>query len=161
MLTWLVDAEDDPEAMTEAAARIDKEVPALPFTQVIVRSWMPSLSRAVTLHLKITAELQCARLAIAAERFSMNQERLPTALDELVPKYIEAVPTDPFDGQPMRFAATEHGIVIYSIDENGVDDGGIVVRQKARPHYRDVGFRLFKPEHRGIFLTDEPPPTDD
>lgn len=161
MLTWLVDAADDPQAMIEAAARIDKEVPALPFTQVLVRMLLPSLSRAVVLHLRITSELQCARLAVAAERFRMSQQRLPASLDELVPEFIEAVPRDPFDGQPMRFAATEHGIVIYSINENGVDDGGIVVRQKIKPYVRDVGFRLFRPEHRGIFLTEEPAPTDD
>jgi hypothetical protein len=71
------------------------------------------------------------------------------------------LPTDPFDGQPMRLAETEKGIVIYSIDGDLVDDGGLVARQETKPHFRDFGFRLFKPEHRGLLLTDEPAPGDD
>lgn len=161
MLTRLVDAGDDPQAMTKAARQMDAEIPALPFTQVVVRMTLPSLSRAVILHLRITAELRCARLALAAERFRLATGRLPGSLEELVPSYVDAVPLDPFDGQPMRFAKAEKGIVIYSIDEDLTDDGGVVTRQKTRPHFRDVGFRLFEPEHRGLLLTDEPPPDDD
>jgi hypothetical protein len=128
---------------------------------VVTRILLPSLSRAVILHLRITAELQCTRLTIAAERFRLGTGRLPDSLDELVPTYVDAIPTDPFDGQPMRFTKTEQGIVIYSIDENLIDDGGLVARQEERPYFLDRGLRLVDPEHRGLLLTDEPPPDDD
>ncbi len=91
----------------------------------------------------------------------MRTGRLPKSLEELVPTYVDAVPADPFDGQSMRFARTDKGIVIYSISDDLVDDGGLVARQKMKPHVRDIGFRLFNPEHRGVFLTDEPRPDDD
>lgn len=161
LLTGLVEAADDPTALMTAAQRIDKEVPAMPPTQVVIQRIMPSLSRSVVLQLRITAHLQCTLLGLAAERFRLQEDRLPESLDELVPDFIDSVPTDPFDGQPMRLAVTEKGIVIYSIDEDLVDDGGLVERQSTRPYFRDVGFLLFKPEHRGLLLTDEPPPGED
>jgi hypothetical protein len=161
MLTWLVEAVDDPDAMTKAAARIDKEVPKLPVTQMLVRIMLPSLSRAVILHLRLQAELLCAKVALSAERFRLATGRLPTSLAELVPDYLEAVPSDPFDGQPMRFAVTDKGIVIYSVGEDLVDDGGLVARLEKRPYFRDTGFRLFKPQHRGLLLTDEPRSQED
>ena len=161
MLTRLVEATDDPPALMKAANGIDAEVPKLPITQFIVRTLMPSLSRAVTLHLRLTSELQCARLGLAAERFRMNTGRLPVSLDELVPDYVDEIPSDPFDGAAMRFAQTDQGIVIYSVDEDLVDDGGLVERQSQKPYVRDSGFRLFKPQHRGVLLTDELPPSDE
>ncbi len=161
MLTWLVDAKDDPALLIEAAKRIDREGPALSATEILVRMFLPSLSRAVTLHLRSTAELDCAIAALAAERYRLANGRLPASIDVLVPVYLDAVPLDPFDGNPMRFAVTDEGIVIYSIYEDLTDDGGIVARQKIRPHNLDVGFRLNRPEHRGPPLILEPPPNED
>jgi hypothetical protein len=160
MLTWLVDAGDDPAALTKAAVRIDTEMPHLPKMQILTNMMVPSLSRAVTLHVRITAALRAAKAALATEQFRIATGSLPDSLEALVPDYLDVVPTDPFDGQPMRFAVTEHGVVIYSIGENLEDDGGSVARQKIRPKLPDVGFRLHKPEHRGLILTDEPPPGD-
>ena len=61
----------------------------------------------------------------------------------------------------MRFAVTDEGIVIYSVYEDGEDDGGIVARQETQPRYLDIGFRLFRPDRRGLLIIDEPPPEDD
>ena len=161
IFTWLIDAADDPIALTEAANRLDAAVPALPRTQVIVRTIMPSLSRAVALHHRITAHLRSAKAVLAAERFRLDTGRLPKSLEELVPTYFEALPVDPFTATPLRFAVSDEGIVIYSIGEDLVDDGGLVARQKNRPHLRDVGVRLHKPEHRGLLLIDDPPDKED
>ena len=49
-------------------------------------------------------------------------DTLPDSLSALVPKYIEAIPRDPFDGEPMRYSK-EHGIV-YSVGNDFVDNGG-------------------------------------
>ena len=161
ILSRLVDARDDPELLVEAARRINSDVPALTRVHYLVRTFLPSLSRAVTLHLRVTAYLASARVALAAERFRLATGELPDAIAALVPEYLDKVPTDPFDGEPMRFAETAEGIVIYSVSEDLNDDGGIVTRQKTRPYYLDVGFRLNRPEHRGLLLIDDPLPNDD
>ena len=161
MLTWLVEAADKPSEMIEAAARINRETPLLSATHFLVTSLMPTMSTTINLHLRGIAHLDCARAAVAAERFRLATGRLPETLDELVPDYLDAVPTDPFDEAPLRLATTDTGIVIYSIADNRVDDGGIVqsAGTKARP--LDVGFRLLRPQHRGLLLIDAPPPNDD
>ena len=66
ILTWLVDAADDPKEMHEAAKRINETIPGEPIRHIIVRILLPSLSRAVELHLKATALLECTRVALAA-----------------------------------------------------------------------------------------------
>ena len=61
-----------------------------------------------------------------------NHGRLPGPLDELAPRYLEAVPADPFDGRPLRYKRLENGYVIYSIGSNGIDDGGQERKRKNR-----------------------------
>ncbi len=161
MLTWLVDAGDDPAALMKAANRIDREMPTAPASHFLVKMMMPSLSRACVLHLRCRARLSAARVALAAERFRIANGRFPASLDELVPSLLHEVPLDPFDGKPLRLATTDEGIVIYSVDFNGVDDGGDLQRAKKTHDPPDTGCRLVMPEHRGIVLIDTPPPDDD
>ncbi len=80
--------------------------------------------RVVLEELKIIARLRAARTALAIEGFREAQKRLPESLAELVPKCIEAVPLDPFDGKPLRFKKLEKGYVVYSIGQDGADQGG-------------------------------------
>jgi len=46
------------------------------------------------------------------------------------------LPVDPFTGQPLRFRKLETGYVVYSVGENGVDDGG--------EEEKDITFRVFR-----------------
>jgi hypothetical protein len=50
---------------------------------------------------------------------------VPASLDELVPKYLPAVPLDPFsESRPLKYAAREPDPIVYSNGENCQDDGG-------------------------------------
>ena len=72
-----------------------------------------------------------ARVACALERFRLASGRLPEQLTALVPRYIDAIPNDVIDGQPLRYRlAGDGGYLIYSIGWNQVDDGGKVVLGK-------------------------------
>ena len=49
----------------------------------------------------------------------------PATLDEFVPRYLDAVPTDPFDGQPMRYTFRPHDrYTLYTVGIDGNDNGG-------------------------------------
>jgi hypothetical protein len=161
MLGWLVDAGDDPEALLAAARRMDAEIPKLPKTQFLIRIYMPSLSRTCGLYVRTIALLRCARAALAAEHYRMQTGTLPESLDMLVPEYLAELPIDPFDGKPLRLVQSDEGIVIYSIGEDGVDDEGFVAEEETGRRGSDVGFRLNRPEHRGLVLTDEKPPDEE
>jgi hypothetical protein len=89
------------------------------------------------------ARLSTAETAMALERFSFDHgSRLPVALAELVPSYLDSVPLDPFDGQPLRYKTVGDCYVIYSIGFNRVDDGGTEGDPRKPP--KDVTFSVYK-----------------
>ena len=67
----------------------------------------------------------CAQTAVAATRYRLDHGKLPDNLNALVPKYLPAIPTDPFDGHPLRLAIKENKWIVYSVGPDEVDDGGV------------------------------------
>ncbi len=159
LFTRFLDMDDDLPLMLSAAQQVDREV--LPIS---IADWpflaMGSMGIADECRMQAwsVAKLRSTHAALAAERYRMETGRFPVSIDELVPKYLDAVPVDPFDGKPMRLATTEQGIVIYSVFDNLIDDGGDVAKLEKRVRTPDIGFRLTRPEHRGIVLLDDPMP---
>ncbi len=94
------------------------------------------------------ALLQCLQVALALERYRLRNGHWPRSLDELVPEFLENVPLDPFDGQPLRYADTAEGKVVYSVAVDQVDNGGKVCDGHGFRKNTDLGFRLYNPEHR-------------
>lgn len=70
--------------------------------------------------IKIRVHVICVLLAMRV--FEMEKGRLPETLEELVPEYLDAVPADDFDGEPLRYDPEKR--IIYSVGENLLDDGG-------------------------------------
>jgi len=86
--------------------------------------FLPVMGRVTQREANGLARIRSARAALAVERFRLANGRLPGTLDELVPKYLDSVPMDPFDGAPLRYRLRDKGYVIYSVDRDGHDDGG-------------------------------------
>jgi hypothetical protein len=70
------------------------------------------------------ALLHAARTGVSVERYRLAKGMLPEKLDDLAPQFMDAVPDDPFDGKPLRYAKREKGYVVYSIGPNMEDDHG-------------------------------------
>ncbi len=94
----------------------------------------PALARAVVQHGRYLALVRWARAAIAVHRYKRDNGRCPDILQDLVPKYINAVPQDPFSGREMLYKYDQDGYVVYSIGDNLKDDGGETEQQR-----EDVG----------------------
>jgi hypothetical protein len=73
---------------------------------------------------KTLALVRSAAAAVAIERFRRAHGTLPPALEDLVPSALASVPVDPYSGLPLRYRASGEAYAIYSVGENGVDDGG-------------------------------------
>jgi len=72
--------------------------------------------------------------AIAIERHFLRHSQYPETLDALVPEFLAVVPIDYMDGQPMRYRRnTNGGFTLYSVGEDGEDDGGDAVLQPNLP----------------------------
>lgn len=96
------------------------------------------------------AVLRCAEAAMAAERYRLAEHRWPADLGALVPRYLAAVPSDPFDGRPLRLRGLPDGIVVYSIGPDRIDDGGKLPRPYTEAANTDVGFQLWDADRRGL-----------
>lgn len=155
MYTWLIEAGDDPRALRLAARRFDAALGAGGRSTFLLKMLAVPAGRIVTIHERTTGLVRCAALAIATERFRLREGEFPTRLQDLVPDFLDEVPTDPFSGKAMLMTETEQGIVIYSVGENGTDDGGQVVPRQGIGRSIDVGLRLLRPEHRGLLLVDD------
>jgi len=65
---------------------------------------------------------------------------VPAELAVLVPQYLNEVPIDPFDGQPIRYRRTEAGYLLYSIMEDGQDNGGRTREEAGQDQPYDLCF---------------------
>ena len=102
------------------------------FTQMIA----PALMRTYQLEVRNIAHRRVTLTALAAQRFRLAEGRVPKTLVELVPTYLDAVPIDPFDNQPLRYRLLEKGFVVYSIGDDGIDDGAT---ERHRDNRREDG----------------------
>ncbi len=102
--------------------------------------FIPALSRVAQLDLRAHAHLDLAQTALALERYRLATGKLPQQLQDLVPQYLAQVPTDPFDGNPIRYRLGSPGYVLYSVSEDGRDNGGRERDDKDREAPYDLCF---------------------
>jgi L-rhamnose mutarotase len=95
----------------------------------------PALAKTVVQHGSCMALVRWARAAIAVHRYQRDNGKVPDTLQDLVPKYINAVPQDPFSGKEMLYKHDQNGYVIYSIGENLKDDGGETEQREDVGHW--------------------------
>jgi len=68
------------------------------------------------------------RTAIALERYYLATGQYPATLDALAPKYLQEVPADIINGEPLQYRTTPDGrFVLYSVGWNAQDDGGVAI----------------------------------
>ena len=81
---------------------------------------------------------------LALELFARDHGHYPEKLEELVPDFLPAVPEDSHapPKTPLRYRRDADGALIYSVGDNGTDDGGVF--EKAE----DVGYRIGKPREK-------------
>ncbi len=115
----------------EAANAVNTKFEETSGIHVIPRIIMPAFSRVAIIDVRAAARLRTARAGLAVQRYRLATGKLPDNLAELSPTYLEAVPKDPFDGKELRYKKLETGFVVYSIGDDGNDDGG-----KERPRKR-------------------------
>ena len=89
---------------------------------------------------------------MAVELFRRRHDEYPQSLANLIPEFVSEIPRDPFGSTSSDRLLMLHreagedvsldekslrpGVIIYSVGENGIDDGGLFSR------YRDICLRL-------------------
>ncbi|MFI4862450.1 MAG: hypothetical protein ACIAXF_17425 [Phycisphaerales bacterium JB063] len=95
-------------------------------TKMFINIMMPALGAARRTEFRYNTHQYAVYLAIQCERYRLATGGIPASLDALVPDYLDEVPIDPIDGQPMRYRTTDAGFVVYSIGTDLEDNGGLV-----------------------------------
>jgi hypothetical protein len=134
-------------------AKLPPEQQRVPFQQleatikdqpVLVRLWVPAMVKVAEAARRSQAQLRCAIMAVAAERYRLAKGQWPGTLDVLKEAgYVRGAPSDPYDGQPLRWLRLDDGVVVYSIGPDGEDNGGKMDRQNPTAPGTDLGFRLW------------------
>lgn len=88
---------------------------------------LPAIGRCAEKFARAQTTVDSARLACALERYRQANGQFPETLESLAPKFIETVPHDVINGQPLKYRRTDNGqFVLYSVGWNQTDDGGKV-----------------------------------
>lgn len=109
----------------DLAATMGASSPLSPAGNPMTKLLMPSLTGVLTAATRGTASNETADAALAVEQYRRRYGKLPEQLDDLMPEFLQAVPDDAFDGQPLRYIVGADGYVVYSVGQDLIDQGGL------------------------------------
>jgi hypothetical protein len=140
--------------LAEQQIRADREIRyRAPLSQLMA----PATLKVIQASLRHRAELLSAATLIACERFRLTRGRWPESLAEIPKDLLPAIPTDPFTGEPMKFAKLPDGITVYSLPPK--DMRGLDQKRLTNPlGGTELGWRLYDPQHRGLPSLPKPKP---
>ena len=122
---------------------------------VLTHMFFPALVKVIEADRRTTAQIDCSRIAIAAELFRHENQRWPKDLQEIPKTWLKEIPIDPYDGKPMRYLIEAEGVVIYSVGLDQIDQQGKLEIRSAQGEPGDLGIRLWNPNKRRL-----PPPPE-
>jgi hypothetical protein len=109
---------------------------------------VPATRKLVLGEIDARAEVACACVGIACERFRLRTGRWPSELGEIPEDLIAEIPADPYGTGPLQYRRLPDGVMIYSVGLNGVDDEGQFARIQEKDSSLDIGCRLWDVNER-------------
>ncbi len=143
--------------LLELEARRHTTPPSSPFVRGrwFMRLWPTNAPRVLVdaWRRETLAVDRAARVAIAIERYRRAEnDRLPASLDALVPRFIGALPRDPYAGAPLRYLSGPDGYSVYSVGPDLDDDGGAITAPSPQ-RSADGGMYRPLPADLGVAVT--------
>jgi hypothetical protein len=105
-------------------AEQDDAAARLPSRYLVSRAVMSATAKLLNRPVLVEAHRELARTALALHRYRRAHGAWPERLDQLVPAYLPELPRDWFDGGALKYRPRGTRFLLYSSNENGVDDGG-------------------------------------
>jgi hypothetical protein len=94
------------------------------FGHVLAGMLVPAVKAAMTAHDRAAARSDLRQVMLALSEHQRREGAFPETLSALTPKYLDEVPRDVFSGQPLRYQTDGVSYRVYSVGDNGRDDGG-------------------------------------
>jgi len=100
----------------------------------------PAVAMVIKKFARVQAQVDLARVACALERYRQAQGTYPEQLAVLAPQWIEKLPHDLINGEPLHYRRAEAGtFVLYSVGWDEKDDGGKAFLTKGGSVDREKG----------------------
>lgn len=118
-----------------------------------------SPERLLETSMRLRAERQMTAVSLAMALYLLdNADRIPSSLEQLVPRYLPAIPDDPFSEprQSLQYVIRSDGKrpIVYSLGPNGIDDTAAGTPIPLQPQ-----FGMFRSPDLWRDLIFSPPPT--
>ncbi len=100
-------------------------------TRILSSLFSPRLDRVSLRHFRVVATRRMTAVALAIRLYQLDRAgRRPEKLADLAPTYLPAVPTDPFaeDGRALAYLPDAERPLLYSVHDDGNDEGGSFAR---------------------------------
>jgi len=130
----------DPDARRRILAESSKLNGAGLYSQL----FMPAFSKLNGAGWRSEARRTVAGVLLAATRYRLATGALPDSLEALVPEYLPYAPVDVFaqDHAVLKLVSIDSGWTVYSIGDNGRDDGGPRPESEPSDGKDDIGLSL-------------------
>lgn len=91
----------------------------------LARDFLPNFTRAFQTTARNQTRVNEAIIVCALERCRKAEGQYPEKLETLAPRFVEKVPHDLINGQPLKYQRSSNGnFLLYSVGWNEKDDGG-------------------------------------
>lgn len=149
---YIAAAKLPPHEQTAALAAI--KLPPRPpddFRYVGTNLLMPACEKVAEAALRNRALLLAGACLLACERFRQQTGRWPESLAAIPKDILPAVPTDPFDGHPLRFERLPDGVTVYSVGPKRHSRLTSQTVTELGPYTtHGVGWKLWDADRRGL-----------
>ena len=96
----------------------------IPLSDALISMVLPRWETSLVLFDFVVATRDAARQAVALRLYRIQHGRYPDRLADLVPDFLDKLPTDPFSGGSYVYRKEGKGFIIYSLGNNMIDDAG-------------------------------------
>jgi hypothetical protein len=145
MATPYWDWVDEPTLDDELKALTDGPIER--FRYLFVRLLTPSYDTVLNRMTVSDAERDGIFIGLALELYRRANNKWPTSLDELSPRWLPEVPVDRITGKSLHYKVVEDRPIVYSVGVDGDDDSGKLAKDSSgevHPEYAEPPTRGFQ-----------------
>jgi hypothetical protein len=118
---------------------------------MLVRLLMPAISKVMGANTRTHAQVRCAIVAVAAERYRRAHGSWPASVEAMVADgLLKETPIDPYDGATLRYRVREGSVVVYSVAQDLEDNGGKFDNKSGQTKGTDLGMTLWDVSQRRL-----------
>jgi hypothetical protein len=114
-----------PKRAKQVSDRLARDVSEFSVDRMIAGMVVPNVGRALETTAKNQTMLRSAAIVCALQRYKSARGAYPEKIADLAPEYIQTIPRDIVDAQPVRYIKNaDDSYLLYSIGPNERDDHG-------------------------------------